>query len=225
MKRLLFLFLLFLSFSSYAQVSVDTSGGNVIVKEKASSVGRSLSIFKTFIPFKGWCHHIVYDPNIGEYGDDPDSLFLNLNTELQHVKSMLDLVIKYKKYNFYRFAFNVAPYRDLMNKLVDIYSNSPEWNAYLNKAGSLEVVDTLYDGNQVSEVGYDRAVAASILDKSDFVKVFNDFFLPYGYRVGSSGFPADHQRVLSQNELRSLGKPETLFIPIPNSYFNLTKIQ
>ena len=86
------------------------------------------------------------------------------------------------------------------------------------------VADTLSDGNELVELRYDHVLAAQILDKSDFVRPLNDFFRPYGYKVAANGFPVDHQQTLSRNELRSLGKPETLIIPIPNGSFTLTKL-
>lgn len=225
MKKLLPLFFLILSFNCYAQISVDTSGGNVIVLEKTKTVTKALSIYRMFIPHRGKCNLMVYEPDCDDYGDDPDTLILNLSIELQHAKSMLDAALKYKRYNFYRFAFDISPYRDLIGKLVDIYTNSKEWNDYLQKAGNLQLSNRLYDGNEITEIGYDKTVAANVLAKSDFTKTLNDFFLPYGYKVTANGFPDDHQQIVSRAELRSLGKPQTLFIPIPNSYFNLTKIK
>ena len=225
MKNVCFLFFLFISCSCYGQITVDTSGGNVIVKEKTNTVTKSLSIYKSFVPHRGKCNLMVYDHNSGDYGDEPDTLYLSLATELPHVKTMLDAAMKYKRYNFYRFAFDIAPYKELMSKLVDIYGNSKEWNDYLQKAGNLQLSTTLYDGNEVSEIAYDKTVAGNILVKSDFVQALNDFFKPYGYKVAANGFPDDHKQIVSRSELRSLGKPESLFIPIPNSYFTLTKIK
>jgi len=219
------LFFLICYFNCYAQISVDTSGGNVIVTEKTKTVTKALSIYRTFVPHWGKCNLIVYEPNCGDYGDDPDTLYMNLSTELLHAKEMLDVALKYKKYNFYRFAFDINPYRDLIAKLVDIYANSKEWNDYLQKAGDLKRSTTLYDGNEITETGYNKTIAESVLAKSDFTQILNDFFKPYGYKVTANGFPDDHQEIVSRNELRSLGKTETLFVPIPNSYFTLSKIK
>ena len=225
MRKVFFLFFLLVSFSSYAQISVDTSGGNVIVLEKTKTVTKALSIYRMFIPHRGKCNLILYEPDCDDYGDDPDTLVLNLGAELQHAKTMLDAALKYKHFNFYRFAFDISPYRDLIGKLVDIYAGSKEWNDYLQKAGNLQLSTTLYDGNEFTEIGYDKTIANNVLAKSDFTKMLNDFFLPYGYKVTANGFPDDHQDIVSRSELRSLGKPESLFVPIPNSYFTLTKIK
>ena len=86
------------------------------------------------------------------------------------------------------------------------------------------VADTLSDGNELVELRYDHVLAGQILDKSDFVRPLNDFFRAYGYKVSANGFPVDHQQTLSRNELRSLGKPETLIVPIPDGSFTLTKL-
>ena len=225
MRKIGILVFLLLSYKGYAQMSVDTSDGNVIVYEKNKTVTRALSIYKSFVPHYGKCNLMVFEPDCDNYGDDPDTLVLNLDAELKHAKSMLDLAMKYKRYNLYRFAFDISPYRDLIGKLVDIYSDSKEWNDYLEKAGNLQLSSTLYDGNEVKEIGFDKAIAEKILAKSDFTKLLNDFFRPYGYKVTANGFPDDHQQIVSRAELRSLGKPESLFIPIPNSYFTLTKIK
>ena len=168
---------------------------------------------------------MVFEPDHGDYGDDPDTLILNFEAELKYAKGMLDVALKYKHYNFYRFACDISPYRDLIGKLVDIYAGSKEWNDYLQKAGNLQISTTLYDGNEVKEIAFDKKIAENILAKSDFTKMLNDFFQPYGYKVTANGFPEDHQQIVSRAELRSLGKPESLFIPVPNSYFTLTKIK
>lgn len=225
MRSVFFLFFLLISCTGYAQISVDTSGGNVIVTEKTKTVTKALSIYRMFVPHRGKCNLMVYEPDCDDYGDDPDTLILNLGAELQHAKSMLDVALKYKRYNFYRFAFDITPYRDLVGKLVDIYANSKEWNDYLQKAGNLQLSSTLYDGYEVTETGYDKNIAGGILAKSNFTQMLDDFFRPYGYKVSANGFPDDHQQIVSRAELKSLGKPETLFIPIPNSYFTLTKIK
>ena len=178
-----------------------------------------------FIPERGKSNFIVYEPDYYNYGDDPDTLVYNLNIELQYAKELLDVAMKYKRYNFYCFALDITPYRDLIGKLVDIYQRSKEWNDYLQKAASLRVSSTLYDGNEVSEIKYDKSIADAILAKSDFTKMLNDFFRPYGYYVTANGFPDDHQQIVSSAELRSLGKPQSLFIPIPNNYFTMTRIK
>ncbi len=225
MKKLLVLIGLLACYTGHAQMSVDTSSGNVIVKEKAGAAVKSLSIYTTLVAGCGKCIHMVYDPNSGDYGAEPDTLYLDFAKELTHVKTMLDAALAYKKkYSFYRFAINLSPYRDIAMKLADIYAASPEWNAYLKKAGSLLVADTLFDGNELVEVRYDPVLAAQVLDKSDFLQPLNDFYRPYGYKVAANGFPAEHQQTLSRNELRSLGKPETLIVPIPNGDFTLTKL-
>ena len=129
MKKGLALLFLLSPYWSFAQISIDTAKGNVIIKEKTPTVYKSLSIYRTFVPYRGMCSTVVYDPNSGDYGDDPDSLYLNFSVEQVHVKNMLAVALKYKKYDFYRFAFDIAPYRDLVSKLVDIYASSPQWNA------------------------------------------------------------------------------------------------
>ena len=178
MKReLLLLILLAITPRILAQVTVDTSSGVVVVKERTPTVHKGLSIYNAYEPGRGKCHLIEYEPNSGDYGVDPDTLYLDLGNELVHVKTMLDAALKYKKsYNFYRFAINLAPYRDVAARLADIFATSPEWNAYLKKAGNLQVADTLPDGNELVEVKYDRVLAASVLDRSNFVQVLNDFF-------------------------------------------------
>ena len=225
MKKLLLLICLSACRMGYAQVTVDTTSGNVIVKEKTGKITKSLSIYTMFAEHCGKCSDIVYDPNSGDYGAEPDTLYLNFANELIHIRTMLDTALIYRrKYDFYRFACNLAPYRDLGSKLADIFSNSAEWNDYLKKAGNLLVADTLFDGNELVELRYDPVLAAQVLDKSDFVQTLNDFFKPYGYKVTANGFPADHQQTLSRNELRSLGKPESLIVPIPNGGFALMKL-
>ena len=225
MKKVLLLIFLNLSFKGYAQVSVDTTDGNVIITQKAKPATKSLSIYRMYIPGRGTSNLMVYEPDSYNYGDDPDTLVFNLATELLHTKELLDVALKYKHFNFYRFAFDINPYRDLIGKLVDIYAGSKEWNDYLQKAGNLQMSSTLFDGNQVTEIKYDKAIADNILAKSDFAKMLNDFFQPYGYKLTVNGFPDDHQQIVSRAELRSLGKPESLFIPIPNNYFTMTKIK
>ena len=225
MKKLLIVVCLLACHLGYAQISVDTTRGNVIVKEKAGKIVKSVNIYTTFAAGQGKCSHIEYDPNSGDYGAEPDTFYLNFASELTHLKTMLDSALTHKKkYDFCRFACNLAPYRDLAAKLVEVYSNSAEWNDYLTKATNILVTDTLFDGNELEEIRYDPVLAAQILDKSDFLRLLNDFFRPYGYKVGANGFPSDHQPLVSRDELRSLGKPETLVIPVPNGDFTLTKL-
>jgi len=225
MKKVFLLVFLILSFKGYAQISVDTTEGNITVTQKTKSVARSLSIYRMYISGRGSSNLMVYEPDSYNYGDDPDTLVYNLITELQHAKELLDVALKYRHYKFYRFALDINPYRDLIGKLVDIYAGSKEWNDYLQKAGNLQMSSTLFDGNQVTEIKYDKTIADNILAKSDFTKMLNDFFQPYGYKITANGFPEDHQQIVSRAELRSLGKAESLFIPIPNNYFTMTKIK
>jgi len=225
MKKLLVLLFLFISYNGYSQITVDTSGKNVVVRQITPTAKKSISIYRTPDEHEGWRHHIVYEPNYAVYGYDPDTLFLNFSIEEQYIKAMLDEALKWKKYNFYRFAFNVAPYHDLVSKLADIYAASPEWNEYLKNAGSLQVTDTLWDGNQVNEIRYDAALAAKVLDNSDFLQQLNTFFMRYGYKLTANGFPNDRQPIVSKNELKTLGKPETLLVPIPNGFFNMVRIE
>ncbi len=224
MKNLMCLLFLLFACNAFAQVTVDTTGGNVIVKESTPTAKKSVSIYRTMSEHDGWQHHIVYEPNYAVYGDNPDSLFLNFSAEEPHIISMINEALKWKKYNFYRFAFDVAPYRDLVSKLADIYAVSPEWNEYLKRSGSLQVTDTLWDGNQINEIRYDVALASKVLDKSDFLEQLNALFLRYGYKLTANGFPVDRQPLVSRNELRSLGKPETLLVPIPNGYFTMVRL-
>ena len=225
MKNVLFLIFLILSFKGDAQISVDTTDGNVIITQKTKTGTKTLNIYRMYVVGMGNSNFMVYEPDSYNYGDDPDTLVYNLAAELQHTKELLDIALKYKHYNFYRFALDINPYRDLIGKLVSIYADSKEWNDYLQKAGNLQMSTTLFDGNQVTEIKYDKAIAEKILAKSDFTKMLNDFFQPYGYKIIANGFPDDHQQIVSRAGLRSLGKPESLFIPIPNNYFTMTKIK
>ena len=225
MKAVMALLFLLVSVDTYGQITVDTTDPIVVVKEKTATISRSLSIYNAYEQSRGKCNIIVYEPNSGDYGVDPDTLYLNFSNELTHVKVMLDAALKLKKsYNFYRFACSMAPYRDVAAKLADVYAASPQWNEYLKKTPNLKVADTLFDGNELVEIRYDRLLAASVLDKSDFAKVLDDFFRPYGYKMSGTDFPSEHQQTLSRNELRSVGKPETLIVPVPTNYFILTKI-
>ena len=222
MKNLLVLLLMLLSTAGYAQTTVDTSGGNVVVKQVAAK--KSISIFRTQDEHNIWHHHVEYEPNYTVYGDDPDTLFLNFSIEAPHIQAMLDEALKWKKYNFSRFAFNVAPYHDLISRLVDIYASSPQWNEYLRKMGNLQVADTLWDGNVISEIRYNTALAETVLNGSDFLQPLNAFFQRYGYKLTPNGFPEDRQPIVTRSELKSLGKPETLIVPIPKGYFNMERL-
>ena len=225
MRSVLFLLFLLCSFTGYGQVSVDTSGGNVIVKEKLPTVTKALSIYHMFVPHRGKVNLMMYEPNADDYGDEPDTLYMSMAAELQHVKLMLDAAMKYKHFSFYRFAFNISSCRDFIGRLADVFAASKEWNDYLHKADDLQLSTTLYDGNEVTEASYNKTIAGNVLAKSDMMKELDDFFRPYGYKVTANGFPDDHQPIVSRAELHSLGKPEALFVPIPNSYFTLTKIK
>ncbi|MES2700991.1 MAG: hypothetical protein V4649_00035 [Bacteroidota bacterium] len=216
---------LLLSLAGNAQVSVDTTGGNVIVTEKQGTNTKTLRIYRSFGQKTGRCHKIIYQPDASEYGEEPTTLKLNFSAEAAHIKTMLDAAMLKKQYNFSQFSISILPYTDLVTKLTDIYSNSPEWNAYLKKAGSLKKETVLFDGSVASEIGYDQAVAAAVLDKSDFLKQLSDLFLPYGYKLSSAGFPDEHQQVISSDQLMLLGKNGNLIIPVPTTSFVLTKVK
>ncbi len=219
MRRLLFFCLLLAATQGFAQITVDTTRATVTVREK----GRTLTIFRSMVPGVGMRHQITYQPVPNDFGDEPETLKLNFSEEVPHIKAMLDAALQKRQFVFSRISINPIPYTELTNKLVAIYSNSPEWNAYLQKATDLRTTVELFDGSQVAEVQYDTKLALSILEKSDFLKELNAFFAPYGYTVSLAGFPDDHLQTVSTDRLLLLGHNGNLFIPAPNFFFTLTK--
>lgn len=225
MVRVFILALLFAAGQGHAQVTIDSTHTTITIHEKQAGRQRTLSVYRSYVPGKGMREQAVYQPTADEVGQEPETLHLDFGEESVHIKQLLDIALSKRKINLSRFAFNIALYSDLVTKLVDIYSSSPEWKAYLQQAGDLKVTVMLDDGSQFSEVAYDPKVAASVLDKSDFMKRINTFFAPYGYKAMPGGFGTDHQAVVSVDQLMLMGRNGNLVVPIPNPYFNLEKIK
>lgn len=219
------IFCLLIAQGCFAQLSVDTTKGRTVVTNKVGGVVKTLSIYTSYAQPKVKQQQVVYLPENADYADETNTMRLSFATESATLKTMLDAAAKNKNYNFYRLSFNVVPYKDLMGKLADVYANSAEWNDYLKKAGDLHRVYKLDDGNEVTEVGYDPAKALAVMNKSDFMQGINAIFSTYGYQATSAGFPEDHQVILTPDQLRLLGKSETLFVPVPGMFFTLTKIK
>jgi hypothetical protein len=81
------------------------------------------------------------------------------------------------------------------------------------------------DGSDVTETAYNIKAAAAIFDSSDMLKELNGLFAPYGYTVTSGGFPDEHQQIVSTDKLMLLGKNPNLFVPVPNTFYNLVRIK
>lgn len=207
-------------------MTIDTTRTSVTVKQTVASSIKTLSIFRAFVPGQGLRYLAVYQPTAAELGEEPDISKMKITDEVVRIKAMLDAALSRKPLVFSRFSINLLPYIDLTGRLVDVFSNSKEWNDYLQKnASSLKTTVSLMDGSDVVEISYDPKVAASVFDKSDMLKELSDLFAPYGYTVSSGGFPDEHQQLVSTDKLRLLGKDLNLFVPTPNTFINLTKIK
>ena len=224
MRKALFILFMAVAGNCLAQITVDTTKALVTVKEKTATGVKTMTIYRTYVQGAGMRNQIVYQPGAAEFGEEPPTLLLNFTGELAHIKAMLDVAIKRKQFNFSKISINIIPYKDMMEKLVAVYASSQEWNDYLRKGGLMRTTK-LDDGTEVSELVYDPRIAGAILDKSDLLKELNAIFVPYGYKVSSGGFPDDHQPLVEPERLVQMGKPSSLVIPLPNSYFTLTKIK
>ena len=227
MKRIITLLFLLATGSSYGQISVDsTAGGVVMVTEKTPVGNKSLNVYTYLNGDFEKSHEVVFEPHPGNTSEDPDTLHLNFAAESVYLKDMLAAALKYKNdYNLAKFAMNILSYSDVMTKLIDLYTNSADWNNYLRKAPTLVVTTKLLDGNEFTELAYNSKVASRVLDKSDFLKGLNAIFNPHGYKVVSNGFADEHQQIVSEMQLKSLHRDEHLFIPVPVSNFKLVKIK
>jgi hypothetical protein len=223
MRYLLFVAIALLPLVGFGQLTVDTTRTTITVREKSATAVRTLTIYRSFVPGSGIRHQAIYQPTATEFGEEPDILKLNFAEESVHIKQMLDAAMKGRQLNFSKLSINVLPYTELTGKLIEIYTQSPEWNDYLKKAANLKRTVTLFDGSEISEVAYNIKMAAWVLDKSDFAADMAKLFAPYGYTVTHGGFPDEHQQILSLDKLMLLGKDSNMFIPVPNLYFNLTK--
>lgn len=217
--------ILFFTHACAAQITIDSTGGNIVVTEKQGPSVKTLRIYRSYIQGKGKVHKVIYQPDAADFGNEAPTLHLVFSTESAHIRSMLDAAVKKKQLNFSQFSMNLLPYTDLTAKLADIYAASPEWNEYLKRAGELKKQTTLDDGTIISEIAYDNNVAAAVLEKSDLLKPVQELFTPYGYKLTSGGFPDEHQQILSSEDLTAIGKNGTLFIPVPNNTFVLTKVK
>lgn len=226
MKRLFLCTAILLSaFTGNAQIKVDTTKNAVVVTDKSPKASRTLSIYTTYLSQKEKTHMIVYLPDAVTTEDENNALRLVFATELAQFNNMMAAARPVRQYNFTRLSLNIMPYRDLVAKLVDLYANSPEWNAYLKSAKDLHRTYKLDMGEEVTEISYDPVLALKILNSSDVFSSLNDVLMFYGYRATNAGFPDDHQEILTPAELKKLGKTETLFIPVPDAFFNLTRIK
>lgn len=207
-------------------MTVDTTRTSVTVKQTVAGTPKMLSIFKAYVPNQGLRYLAVYQPSAAQLGEEPEISRVKFAEETVHLKAMLDAALARKPLNFSRISINMLPYIDFTAALVELYATSKEWNDYLKAAaGQLRKPITLWDGSEVTELAYDIKLADTILNKSNLLKQLNDFFLPYGYTVASGGFPDEHQQIVSTDKLMLLHKDPNLFIPVPNTFFNLTKIK
>jgi hypothetical protein len=225
MKQLLLILLTVIAFRSEGQITVDTTKTTVTVKEKTPVINKTLTIYRSYIAGSGMRHQAVYQPVADDLGEEPESLKLSFADEVPHFKKMMDAALAKKQYNFSSLSMNLLPFEELANKLIDIYSNSTDWNDYVKKATNLKQTTTLFDGSEVAEVHYYAKMAKYVMDKSDFAATLNELLKPYGYSVASINFPEEHQQVFSADKLMVLGKNPNLFIPIPDYSITLAKLK
>ena len=225
MKNLLVLLFTLVALNSEAQVSVDSTKTTLTVKEKLPTGVKTLTVYRSFVQGSGMRHQAVYQPGADELGEEPESLKLSFAEELPHIKKMMDAALAKRQLNLSSFSFNLLPYADLANKLIDIYTNSTDWNDYVKKATNLKQTTTLFDGSEVSEVHFYAKMAKYVMDKSDFTTQFDGLLKPYGYKIASIDFPEEHQQVFSADKLMVLGKNPNLFIPIPDYSISVVKIK
>jgi hypothetical protein len=226
MKHLLLLLFVSCAMPSWGQITIDTTRTSVTVKEKTAAVVRTLTIYRSFVQGAGMRNQAVYQPTASEFGEEPETLKLTFAEEMPHIKKMLDAAIAKKSFYFSTFSINVLPYTDMLEKLVEIYSASPEWIEYTKKETNTKRTTTLFDGSEITEVAYNPKAAAAVLKKSNFLKDLNALFAPYGYVVAADfPEPDEHQKVLSLDKLMLLGKDGNLFVPVPDYSFTLTKIR
>jgi hypothetical protein len=223
MRQLLFILFAAIPLGSYAQLTIDSTRTTLTIRDKSQGGNRTLSIYRSFVPGAGVRHQAVYQPIAGEFGEEPEILKLKFAEEAVHLKRMLDAALAKRTLNLSKLSINILPYADLTGKLIDVYSQSPEWNDYLKKTANLKRTVTLFDGSEISEVAYNTKMAEWVLNKSDFLKEIQAFFTPYGYAVANGGFSEEHQEILSLDKLMILGKDRNTFIPVPNPFFMLTK--
>jgi len=225
MKNLLLISLVFCATSCLGQLTIDTTRTTVTVKEKLPGVVKTLTIYRSFVEGSGMRHQAVYQPVADELGDEPETLKLTFAEEIPHIKKMLDAATAKKQFYFSSLSLNLLPYTDLSGKLIDIFTNSTDWNDYLKKAKNLKQTTTLFDGSEVAEIHFYAKMAKYVLDKTDFATTINDVLKPYGYVVTSINFPEEHQQVFSADKLMVLGKNPNLFVPVPDYSIAITKIK
>jgi hypothetical protein len=220
MKNLLVLLFSLVAFSSVAQITVDSTKTTLTVKEKLPTGVKTLTVYRSFVQGSGMRHQAVYQPVAEELGEEPESLKLSFADELPHIKKMMDAALQKRQLNLSSFSFNLLPYADLANKLIDT-----DWNDYVKKATNLKQTTTLFDGSEVSEVHFYAKMAKYVMDKSDFAAQFDGLLKPYGYKIASIDFPEEHQQVFSADKLMVLGKNPNLFIPLPDYSISVVKIK
>jgi len=222
----LLLCMFIVSVTSRAQMKVDTTRTSVTVHYTVAGVPKTLSIFRSYVPDEGLRYQAVYQPSAAEVGRESEISRAKFTDEVVHLKSMLDAAMQRKMLNFSRFSINMLPYIDFSSRLVQVYTTSPVWKAYIRKAGGQLYRDIeLMDGSTVKELSYDIKVAAAVFDSSDLLREMTQLFAPYGYKVISGGFPEEHQQIISTDKLMMLGKDPNLFVPVPNMYCKLVRIK
>ncbi len=207
------------------QLTIDSSRTTFIIHEKSKGVDRTLSIYRKFIPGLGVRHIAIYRPSVEAFGEESELLTLQFSNEAKNLKKLLDIAVSKREFNFSRLSINILVYKELVADLINIYSNSPAWADYQQKnSGKLRQTITLWEGSQITEPSFDVNVAAAVLNKSAFASVIGDLFKEYGYTASPPAFPEEHQQIVSTDNLMLAGKDPNLYIPVPDYYFTLTKI-
>lgn len=192
MKWLLTILTITYCLAGYGQITIDSTRTTITIREKAGRGLKTLTIYRSFVQGSGVRHQIVYQPTAEVFGEEPETLRLSFADELTSFKKLLDIAMSKRSYNFSKVSVNVLPYADLTGKLVQIYSASADWGAYVKGNNNLTRTISLYDGTQIIEVAYDAKRAGNVLSKSDFAKEVNDLFGKYGYTATPPDFPEEH---------------------------------
>lgn len=226
MRHLILSLILLSAVCCDAQITIDSTRTTFIIRESAQGVNRTLSIYRKFIPGTGVRHIAIYQPVAEPFGEEPETLSLQLDTELKNLKKLLDIALSKRVFNFSKLSLNFTVYREFTDRLIGIYNNSTLWADYRQKnSATLRKTTTLWEGSQITEPSFDGAVAAAILDTSNFTAPVAAFFKAYSYTVSAPKFPEEHQQIVSTDKLMLHGQNPNLYIPIPDYYFTLTKIE
>jgi hypothetical protein len=198
MKTPFFLFiLLFTGFAASAQhIKVAPGGGKVTITYDTGDYHKYLYILRG--PDSTCGDIIGYDPDKRSAPKDDKYSGLSFNGESGVIGKLLQVAADYRPHMLCTWMISILSYDDLLQRQIDAFAGSKEWQTYMAKYKSGP---------------YDMQLITNIITDKNVLQPLDSLLQRSGYQIGSIYVPDEVKEVIPQMELIRLKKDKKLVVP------------